>query len=299
MSGLELSKKYFEEVLYNEIKKRFNFKISAGLIGYGSECYGFDDMISRDHDFYPMPCIFISSEDYRKYKNDIDKFLKELSPTYMGYKIMDTSEFGSNRRGFLDVNEYISSFLGTVPKNNMDYRYIPQYLLSSFTNGEIFIDELGIISEVREKVKYYPEDIRLNMITTRCMQIHREGIYNYTRCIRRNEYVASTQALGLFITNVIEMYFLINKKYCPYYKWQHKMLKDIDNSTYELLKKLVMQDTSYNTKINIIDEITNNIIEDLEKQFNLKNVRDLIECGILIQDKIQDENIRKIGCWSD
>ena len=77
------------------------------------------------------------------------------------------------------------------------------------------------------------------------------------------------------------------------------MLKNIDNRTYELLKKLVMQDTSYNTKINIIDEITNNIIEDLEKQFNLNNVRDLIECGILIQDKIQDENIRKIGCWSD
>lgn len=297
MNGLELSRKYFDEVLYKKIKENFDIPISAGLIGYGSECYGFDDLISRDHDFYPMPCIWIREEDYIKNREKIEKFMNSLENKYMGYEIINKSEWGENRRGFLNIEDYIYSFLGSTkgPKNDMEFRNIPQYLLSSFTNGEIFIDELGIITKIREKVKYYPEDIRLNMMSTRCMKIHREGVYNYTRCIRRNEYVASTQALGLFITNVIELYFLINKMYCPYYKWQHKMLKSIEPEIYELLKKLVLQETSYNSKINIIDEISNKIVEDLK----IENAKDLCDCGIIIQSKIKNNEIRNLGCWSD
>ncbi|WP_068267911.1 DUF4037 domain-containing protein [Caviibacter abscessus] len=297
MTGLELSKKYFEEVLYKKIKENFDIPISAGLIGYGSECYGFDDLISRDHDFYPMPCIWIKEQDYVSNKEKIEKFMETLDDTYMGFKIINKSEWGENRRGFLNINDYIYSFLGSLtgPENDMNFRRIPQYLLSSFTNGEIFVDELGIITEIRNKVKYYPEDIRLNMMATRCMQIHREGLYNYTRCIRRNEYVASTQALGLFITSVIEMYCLINKIYCPYYKWQHKMLKNIEPEIYDLLKKLVLQETTYNAKINIIDEISNKIMEDLK----LANSIDLIECAMIIQNKIRNDEIRSLGCWSD
>lgn len=297
MTGLELSKKYFEEVLYKKIKENFNIPISAGLIGYGSECYGFDDLISRDHDFYPMPCIWIKEQDYNENKEKINEFINSLDKTYMGFNITDKSKWGENRRGFLNINDYIYSFLGNIsgPEKDIDFRNIPQYLLSSFTNGEIFVDEIGIITEIRKKVGYYPEDIRLNMMSTRCMQIHREGIYNYTRCIRRNEYVAATQALGLFITNVIELYFLINKIYCPYYKWQHKMLKNIEPETYKLLKKLVLPETSYNSKINIIDEINGNIIEDL----GIINARDLCDCGIIIQNNIKNDEIRNLGYWSD
>lgn len=297
MNGLELSKKYFNEVLYKKIKENFDIPISAGLVGYGSECYGFDDLISRDHDFYPMPCIWIREKDYIENKEKIENFMNSLDRKYMGFEVINKSEWGENRRGFLNIEDYIYSFLGSTkgPQNDMEFRNIPQYLLSSFTNGEIFIDELGIITKMREKVKYYPEDIRLNMMSTRCMKIHREGVYNYIRCIRRNEYVASTQALGLFITNVIELYFLINKMYCPYYKWQHKMLKSIEPEVYELLKKLVLQETSYNSKINIIDEISNKIVEDL----GIENARDLCDCGIIIQSKIKNNEIRNLGCWSD
>lgn len=297
MNGLELSKKYFNEVLYKKIKENFDIPISAGLVGYGSECYGFDDLISRDHDFYPMPCIWIREKDYIENKEKIENFMNSLDRKYMGFEVINKSEWGENRRGFLNIEDYIYSFLGSTkgPQNDMEFRNIPQYLLSSFTNGEIFIDELGLITKMREKVKYYPEDIRLNMMSTRCMKIHREGVYNYIRCIRRNEYVASTQALGLFITNVIELYFLINKMYCPYYKWQHKMLKSIEPEVYELLKKLVLQETSYNSKINIIDEISNKIVEDL----GIENARDLCDCGIIIQSKIKNNEIRNLGCWSD
>lgn len=54
VKGLDLCREYFNQVCYPLLEKEFsNFlpRMAAGLIGEGSECYGFDDEISRDHDF--------------------------------------------------------------------------------------------------------------------------------------------------------------------------------------------------------------------------------------------------------
>ena len=56
MKGLEISEKYFNEfglpVLKSEFSDLLDF-LCVGLVGSGSECYGFDDDISTDHDFEP------------------------------------------------------------------------------------------------------------------------------------------------------------------------------------------------------------------------------------------------------
>ena len=66
MKGLELSEKFYieygEPMLHNlfpEIEQH----IAVGLLGSGSECFGFDDNISTDHDFEPGFCLLLPDED--------------------------------------------------------------------------------------------------------------------------------------------------------------------------------------------------------------------------------------------
>ena len=53
MKGLELSRAYFEAYGRPMLERDFAQvidRIAVGLVGHGSECFGFDDEISLDHD---------------------------------------------------------------------------------------------------------------------------------------------------------------------------------------------------------------------------------------------------------
>ena len=66
MRGLELSRGYFEEFGRPMLESQFPEVLpylAAGLIGSGSECLGFDDETSTDHDFEPGFLIFLPGEE--------------------------------------------------------------------------------------------------------------------------------------------------------------------------------------------------------------------------------------------
>ena len=56
IKGLELSKRYFYDIVLPEFEKSLKDILplcAFGLVGEGSECYGYDDELSQDHDFGP------------------------------------------------------------------------------------------------------------------------------------------------------------------------------------------------------------------------------------------------------
>jgi len=62
MQGLSLCEKYFNEVGLPVLEKECGGlidRMAFGLVGDGSECYGFDDKISRDHDWGAGFCIWL------------------------------------------------------------------------------------------------------------------------------------------------------------------------------------------------------------------------------------------------
>jgi len=205
IKGLELSKRYFYDIVLPEFEKHLSDILplcAFGLVGEGSECYAYDDKISQDHDFGPSVCIWLEKDDYLKYEDKINEVLKTLPKAYLGFQELKESEWGSDRRGLLNIEDFYFKFLGSskVPRTIAEWQKIPETALATATNGEIFLDNLGEFSRIRkELLNYYPEPIRQNKIATRLMNISQHGQYNYTRCLKRNDLVAANQCLYLFV----------------------------------------------------------------------------------------------------
>ena len=305
IKGLELSKRYFYDIVLPEFKKSLKDILplcAFGLVGEGSECYGYDDELSKDHDFGPSVCIWLRKDDYLKYKYRINKILKNLPKTYLGFQELKESEWGYNRRGLLNIEDFYFKFIGSAnsPQTINDWQKIPETALATVTNGEVFLDNLGEFTKIRKQLlNYYPETIRENKIATRLMNISQHGQYNYVRCLRRNDLVAANQCLYLFLDEVIHLVFLLNRRYKIFYKWANRALLDLKilgNEIHKLLQDMVFTQNKipYVRKICkvLADELRNQKLTDCESGF-------LGDLGVDIQKNIDDEFFKNYSPWLD
>ena len=311
IKGMELSELYFKNVYLPVLEKDFSDlyeRMAVGLAGEGSECFGYDDEISQDHDFRPSCCIWLTQEDYEKYGRKLSDALESLSKEFMGFRALNISEWGNDRRGVLNMNDWYYKFLGmeTHPSNLYDWRLIPETALAAATNGKVFVDNLGEFTKIRDKLSgYFPEDIRLNKIATRCMKIAQSGQYNFSRCMKRNEIVAARMAETEFLDEAVHMIYLLNRKYKPFYKWFHRRLKELPilgEKTYMMIENLVkFYFDDVDKKIEIIEETCKDIIAELKRQKIIKNIKSdfLLDYGLEIQRSIADEKLRNWSPWLD
>ena len=115
MSGLELSRAYYEahgrELLEQRFPQLFD-RMTIGLAGEGSECFGFDDLYSEDHDFGPSFCIWLEGADYLKYGREVQKAYDCLPGTFMGYPARKVTSHGQGRVGVLCTQTWYSKYTG-------------------------------------------------------------------------------------------------------------------------------------------------------------------------------------------
>jgi len=315
MKGLELSEAYFNEVGAPMIERRFpeyRGRIAAGLVGEGSECYGFDDEISRDHDWGPSFCLWLTKDDYQQVGSILQEEVDRLPGRFKDIGPRQESQFGPGRVGVHEIGEFYKRFLGIdhAPVGLNEWRRIPEVNLAAATNGKVYVDPLGEFTSVRDTLKgFYPEDVRLKKIASRCMAIAQSGQYNFARCVKRKEYVAAHSAEAKFIEDAISLVFLLNRRYRPFYKWMHRALKDLpllgEYVHDRMLDLVLLQDGGvgedlYRRKNAAIEDISQILIEELRRQDLSDSQSDfLLDHGPIIQGKIRDPGIRAIPVWAD
>lgn len=232
MKGLEISRKFYEEFGQAMIHGQFpeyESKIAVGLIGAGSECFGYDDKVSMDHDFDPGFCIFITDEIDDNVKFQIERAYAKLPREFMGYVREVMSPVGGNRRGVKRISDFLKEKTGTIDGNLSIYDWfnIPEQSLAELTNGEIWRDDSKILTNIRLKLATLPEDIKLKKLAGELLMMAQSGQYNYERCVSHNEFGAAKLSLHEFVKATIHATFLLNEVYMPYYKWQFRALRDL------------------------------------------------------------------------
>jgi len=301
MKGLELSQRYFYEVALPVLERKCCdklMKLAIGLVGEGSDCFGYDDEISRDHDWGPGFAIWLSDLDYKQFGSELHQIYDSLPKTYLGYSARETSRWGEGRIGVIPINSFYRTFLGIegLPQTPRQWLAIPENGLATAVNGKVFQDPQGTFSAIRRTLlRYYPEDVRLKKITARVMIAGQAGQYNYQRSLRRNELCAAHQAEAKFIEAALSLVFLLNRTYMPFYKWAHRAVQPLDilgEYAYDTVLRLV-ECHSPQEKGQLIEEFSQKLIEQLREQGLTESTSDFLpDHGPEIQAKIGDEELK-------
>ena len=146
MKGLELSRGFYNEYGRPVLMAQFSSVlplISVGLMGSGSECLGYDDEVSRDHDFEPGFCIFIPDESVldRRTAFLLERAYAKLPKEYLGVKRSPLSPVGGNRHGVIPLSSFVREKTGT-PDGKLtigNWLTVPEQSLLELTNGEVFL----------------------------------------------------------------------------------------------------------------------------------------------------------------
>ena len=264
ISGLELSKCYYETYGKAMLKEQFPEyadRVAAGLVGHGSECLGFDDMWSKDHDFGPGFCLWLTEKDYEKVGQKMQEAYEALPKAFMGYPARNTSKRGGGRVGVLSIPEFYEEFTGNGAWSEME-----DEKLAMAVNGELFDDPLGEFSAIREQLQNgMPFAVWKRRLANAVALTAQAGQYNYGRCKKRNDIVAANLALDEFVREGMRTAYLLNRRYMPYYKWAWRGLENLERLS-ELKPLFEQVLSSEGERESVVEEICARLLEELKRQ---------------------------------
>ena len=308
MNGLELSKGYYEEFGRPMLEEQFPALLPylcVGFTGSGSEHYGFDDEVSRDHDFEPGFCIFLPGEDVvdRRSAFQLERAYAKLPKEYGGVRRSQVQPAGGNRNGVIRTADFYTALTGS-PDGRLsaeEWLRIPDHALAEAVNGELFFDGYGEVTAIRERLLLMPEDVKLKRLAGNLLLMAQAGQYNYMRCLKHGEPEAAQLSCVEFVQAAMKAFFLLNDRYMPYYKWSFRALRTIfgGDATAEKLSYLLFADPrgekTAEEKYDMIESTASDFIGLLQD----RDLTDAI-CGDLekhaysVNDRIGDSWIRNL-----
>ncbi|MCR4922904.1 MAG: DUF4125 family protein [Lachnospiraceae bacterium] len=229
--GMDICRKYYETYGRKMIEEKFADyidKIAVGLVGEGSDCYGYDDLLSRDHDFGPSFCMWLSDETYEEIGEELEEAYEALPDEIDGVKRSRTVN-GSRRRGVAKISDFYSYFTGSSDYEGIDWKNVNDTFLSASVNGQVWKDEEGIFTVYRNKLlKGYPLPILFAKLAESCSRFAQCGQYNYERVLKRGDVFTAELMRSDALKEAMKLKYLSLNLYYPHDKWLYKGIDDLE-----------------------------------------------------------------------
>lgn len=306
MQGLELARRYYEEFGRAMIAERFpdyEGRIAVGLAGSGSDSLGFDDDVSADHDSGAGFCLWLTDDDYENIGFRLAREYSKLPAEFMGVPKGRVNSYGSSHFGVKSISGFYTPFTGRAgaPETNAEWLYTPEFSLAAAVSGEVFRDDLGEFTAVRERIKNgMPEDVRLKKIAARVIAAAQSGQYNYPRCLAHGETGAAVLAAAEFVRNTASLIYLINRRYAPFYKWLLRGMRGLGQLSHlERELSFILTEGNFTEQTRAKSEAIEGVCAELAEYFRACGLAsswaDFLEpYAYEIQNNIKDPELRNM-----
>lgn len=276
-SFVEKCRLFYEGYLKEAIHKDFGDyedKIGVGITGYGSECFGFDDEYSYDHDCNVRLFLFVDKETLFAIGNQLQsEYENQLERFYKDYNIKINASLNINKvDGVVETKSYYTNILELdhLPVTDEEWYSVKEEKLAMASNGVIFTNNNCQVTDIRKYLSdYYNDTVWLTRIANEMYLYSQSAQYNYSRMKLREKYVASKMSIAMGMEHCMKLVYLLNRTYAPYYKWLRKGLEklpvlseigdildtiaineDVAASNFELIAKLIVKEMN---KMGIIE----------------------------------------------
>ena len=235
MNVIDKNRRFYDEKVAKMIREKFSQyedRIAVGIVGEGSDCFGYDDEISRDHDFGTGVCLWLADEDMALFGKELssayEALVDEKERSFMTMRLRD-------RRGVMSIHDFYSDILGVncdvnnCKIENDDWYRLDHSCLKTATNGVVWKDDLGKFTAFRDYLlSYYPNEVWHRRIAEELHKYASSLQVNYSRCMSRGDVVAANICKTKGLEAAMELFFLLKREYPPYYKWTYRALKELD-----------------------------------------------------------------------
>jgi len=242
MNGIELSKRFYEVHGKPMIERDFAEyadRIAVGICGQGSECYGYDDTTSLDHDYQAGFWLWLTREDEERIGFRLLRAYNALPKEFDGVSLQQKNRNNAAKFGVTVIEDFYERTVGLPrpPQSEQEWLCIPDYALSQATNGAVFRDDLGSFSAFRSALLAMPVDVRKKKVAARLAVMAQTGQYNFSRCFLHGEPAAAALCLAKFCEQAVAVAHTLQGSYAPFYKWSLRSLDDLSD-TAELKRDL-------------------------------------------------------------
>lgn len=230
MTAVERARRLYEEYGAPMIRERFpeyEGRIAAGLAGEGSDCFGWDDAISRDHDYGEGFCLWLTEGDFARIGDALNAAYDELIAA--AAPAQSVSPRLAARRGARSIRSFYESILH-VPVSESAFRMSDAAWLSldggaaaAAVNGAVFRDDLGVFSGIRNTLLgYYPERVWRRRLVHELRMFSQYAQSNYARSMARRDGLTAGLCRARAAESALRLVFLLNRRHEPYYKWMRR-----------------------------------------------------------------------------
>jgi hypothetical protein len=235
MQGIELSRRFYIDIVrpwLSQVAPELPY--AAALGGYGSELLGFDDEVSRDHNWGPRIHIFLSREHFDGHARRLVADFSSVAPAnYLGEPIgwrsrphppADGPEAAGAIEHGLEFHTLESRLEHHFAVRSVENLSAIQWLgfaeqkLLAFTAGAVFHDADGRLGRARERLAYFPDDVWLYKIACQWGRIAEEQAF-VGRTGQVGDDLGSRVIAARLVRDVMRMGFLLERRYAPYAKW--------------------------------------------------------------------------------
>ncbi|MEO3747522.1 DUF4037 domain-containing protein [Plantactinospora sp. B5E13] len=233
--GLELCRRLYLEAVRPLLDESFpGLRYAAARLGPGSEVLGFDTERSVDHDWGPRLDLFLSAGDLARHGEPITALLAgRLPAVFHGWpthftppgarvRVMTPTDGPVAHRVLVaDLGAWYTGQLGFDPRRGvgtLDWLTVPAQRLAEVTGGAVFHDGTGELTGLRDRLRWYPDDVWRHLLAAQWTRIAEEEAF-VGRTAEVGDELGSRVVAARLVRDLMRLSLLLARRYPPYQKW--------------------------------------------------------------------------------